>query len=265
MNGTAIASRAQPDGEAPADSIDPRSIEALQQLGLSHSLPARPSGANVAASFESSAKGNNLANGELIDRSKRDAFASTFAKAGSGDVSAALAKLSSALDGLNRQLRSEINTHHAALLIQAGSVSVLQDNLSQVRTGLSQVEGSVERLQRKIATPYVSLSTNLERLAKLQSASDLARRANRFVTLARRLDVQMAELDAANARLHDGPKTPYPATPAAEATPRMSRVNSQENIAERRNHSSGERALGEAALTLAELGMSKSHVVSADT
>lgn len=176
----------------------------------------------------------------------KHATAATTASSGSGDVSAALSKLSYAVDDLNRQLRSEINTHHAALLVQAGSVSSLEDNLRQIRGGLDEVESSVDRLRRKISVPYTELSTSLTRLAKLQRASDLARRAGRFVTLARRLDVQMAELNAANSTARIGlpgsTETAQPSGTAIESTDRPSASDS------------GERALSEAALTLAELG-----------
>jgi hypothetical protein len=39
----------------------------------------------------------------------------------------------------------QINTHHPLLLEQAASVTSLSDSLSQVRTGLAEVEGSVDR------------------------------------------------------------------------------------------------------------------------
>lgn len=82
---------------------------------------------------------------------------------------------------------------------------------------------AASRLRRKISVPYAELSASLARFGRLQRASDLARRASRFVTLVRRLDVQMADYEAAQAG-------------GDEARER------------------GDRALGEAALTLAEIG-----------
>jgi conserved oligomeric Golgi complex subunit 5 len=49
-------------------------------------------------------------------------------------------------------------------------------------------------LRLKIRVPYQSLDSHVNRLQKLQQASDVLRRISRFVILARRLEVQMAEL-----------------------------------------------------------------------
>lgn len=51
------------------------------------------------------------------------------------------------------------------------------------------------RLKTKIRTPHEHLENNLNRLRRLQVASDALRRVSRFVTLSRRLEIQMAELD----------------------------------------------------------------------
>lgn len=225
----AASSGATGEAEQPW-SLDKRSLEALQQLGLSGSSVA---GSNQSKATDKQASTSNHYN----------AFSRT--SSGPGDVSAALSKLSFAVDDLNKQLRSEINTHHSALLIQAGSVSSLEENLRQIRGGLDEVESSADRLRRKIAIPYDTLSTSLTRLAKLQRASDLARRASRFVVLARRLDVQMAELNAANTR---ATQTRTNGNASGRTTPNG--VLSKD-LTER---DGGERALSEAALTLAELG-----------
>lgn len=218
--------------------IERRALDALQQLGL-------PAGGTVAAAAAAASPSLNGANGKetvLYTPMRTSSSASS-----AGDVSAALSKLSYAVDDLNKQLRTEINTHHAALLIQAGSVSSLEDNLRQIRGGLEEVESSVDRLRRKISMPYAELSSSLERLVKLQRASDLARRASRFVTLARRLDAQMVDLNMANTTARNGAVTPNGALPSTS-------LPSIDGIDKAVASDSGERALSEAALTLAELG-----------
>lgn len=212
--------------------LDKRSLEALQELGL------------ATGSSSSTASGNASQN-KALDKSTSHYNAFSRTSSGPGDVTAALSKLSYAADDLNKQLRSEINTHHSALLVQAGSVSSLEENLRQIRGGLDEVESSADRLRRKIALPYQTLSTSLARLAKLQRASDLARRANRFVVLARRLDVQMTELNAANSRASQ----PRPNGTASGRTSPNGTL-SRDTV----DRDGGERALSEAALTLAELG-----------
>ena len=47
----------------------------------------------------------------------------------------------------------------------------------------------------KIRVPYQALQGHVNRLHKLQQASDVLRRISRFFILARRLELQMAELN----------------------------------------------------------------------
>ncbi|GAA5906661.1 hypothetical protein JCM5296_006448 [Sporobolomyces johnsonii] len=153
---------------------------------------------------------------------------------GTGDVSAALARLNFGVEDLNRQLKGEITKHHSSLLLQAASLGGMEGDLSEVRRGLAEVEGGVSRLKRKIASPHQALSSSLLLLTRLRRAASLARRAQRFVHLARRLEGQMAEFDGTagdnGLRSSVGPS------------------GGEEKGTERR-----ERAMAEAALTLAEI------------
>ncbi|GAA5937757.1 uncharacterized protein JCM15063_002108 [Sporobolomyces koalae] len=151
---------------------------------------------------------------------------------GTGDVSAALARLNFGVEDLNRQLKSEITKHHSSLLLQAASLGGMDGDLAEVKRGLSEVEAGVSRLHRKIALPYESLASSLLMLTRVRRAASLARRAQRFVVLARRLEGQMAEID----------RTPAP------ATLHRSVGSTEERGTERR-----ERAMAEAALTLADI------------
>ncbi|GAA5983475.1 hypothetical protein JCM11641_005821 [Rhodosporidiobolus odoratus] len=148
---------------------------------------------------------------------------------GTGDVSAALARLNFGVEDLNRQLKAEVTKHHSSLLLQAASLGGLDGDLAEVRRGLAEVEGSVSRLKRKIAAPHASLASSLMLLTRLRRAASLARRAQRFMVLARRLEGQMTEI----------------------STP-QSAVNGQKTegsrVEDRR-----ERAMAEAALSLAEI------------
>ncbi|GAA5903350.1 hypothetical protein JCM6882_008146 [Rhodosporidiobolus microsporus] len=150
---------------------------------------------------------------------------------GQGDVSAALARLNFGVEDLNRQLKGEVTKHHSSLLLQVASLGGLDGDLTEVRRGLAEVEGGVSRLKRKIANPHESLSSSLLLLTRLRRTASLARRSQRFMVLARRLEGQMAEINAANAET------------AAKG------AGGAEGRAEERR----ERAMAEAALTLAEL------------
>ncbi|GAA5826357.1 hypothetical protein JCM5353_004728 [Sporobolomyces roseus] len=152
---------------------------------------------------------------------------------GGGDVSAALARLNFGVEDLNRQLKGEITKHHGSLLLQAASLGGIEGDLGEVRRGLKEVEGGVSRLKRKIATPHEALSSSLLLMTRLRRAASLARRAQRFVVLARRLEGQMGEIDGSFQE--NGLRSSVG-------------VSEGERGTERR-----ERAMAEAALTLAEI------------
>ena len=160
-----------------------------------------------------------------------------------GDVTAALAKLNFGIEDLNRQIRAEVTTHHPALLNKAASISSLEDALQSVRKGLGDVEASVARLQKKIAEPYEVLDGALGRLERLQRAAELCRRVARFVTLAKRLEGQMQQFEREEDAVAGAGSTETPTKAASSLGKSISSTRQ-----ERR-----ERALAEAALTLAEL------------
>ena len=89
------------------------------------------------------------------------------------------------------------------------------------------------RLRNKITVPHDSLASSLQLLTRLRRASSLARRAARFTLLARRLESQMADMG-------DGSLVPT--------------TTAQTSKAERETRERRERAMAEAALTLAEIG-----------
>lgn len=84
---------------------------------------------------------------------------------GTGDVSAALARLNFGVEDLNRQLKAEVRRlailpgalsltglsfaqvtkNHSSLLLQAASLGGLDGDLAEVRRGLAEVEGGVTR------------------------------------------------------------------------------------------------------------------------
>ncbi|GAA6016444.1 hypothetical protein JCM11491_002415 [Sporobolomyces phaffii] len=159
------------------------------------------------------------------------------APGGTVDVSAALARLNFGVEDLNRQLKAEITKHHSSLLLQAASLGGTEGDLSEVRRGLAEVEGGVARLKRKIAVPHETLSSSLLLLTRLRRTASLSRRAHRFVVLARRLEGQMSEIDGTTEKALTG------TTAAPEGA-----AGTEERATERR-----ERAMAEAALTLAEI------------
>ncbi|KAL0956119.1 hypothetical protein HGRIS_002286 [Hohenbuehelia grisea] len=117
------------------------------------------------------------------------------------DISSAISKLDTGIDDVSKQIKSLISAHHEDLLSQAATAHDLSGSLTAVRSGLAELDTSMDKLRQKVRSPYTLLQTHATRLQKLQYASDVLRRTARFVILARRLQVQMADMRAAEADL----------------------------------------------------------------
>ncbi|WAQ89819.1 hypothetical protein PtA15_11A510 [Puccinia triticina] len=113
----------------------------------------------------------------------------------SGDVSAVLSKLNLGIEDITKQIRSQVSTHHLKLLTKASAVASLERPLQAVKDALHQLDANVERLHKKIGNRHATLEDALARLDRYQAAAELSRKTSRFVTLAKRLEAQMAELD----------------------------------------------------------------------
>lgn len=105
------------------------------------------------------------------------------------------------------------------------------------------------RLRVKIRVPYQSLQKHITKLDRIQQASDVLRRTSRFVILARRLELQLAEMNKG-----DAPEaTPIDDARAKTATPTATTPVSRADISVAENEDDKERAIAKAALTIAEL------------
>ncbi|KAI9619378.1 hypothetical protein KEM48_006290 [Puccinia striiformis f. sp. tritici PST-130] len=120
---------------------------------------------------------------------------------GSGDVSGVLTKLNQGIEDITKQIRSQVTTHHLKLLKKASSVASLEQPLQSVKNALLQLESNLEKLHKKIGNRHSTLEDALNRLDRYQAAAELSRRTSRFVTLAKRLETQMAELNESHSRI----------------------------------------------------------------
>lgn len=98
---------------------------------------------------------------------------------------------------------------------------------------------SNDRLRVKVHVPYEILQTLVARLQRFQQASDVLRRTSRFVILARRLQVQMNEVQGIKS---GGDKLPTEELATATVLHGKDIENEKE------------RAIAKAALSIAELG-----------
>ncbi|KAI0940406.1 hypothetical protein AcW1_003608 [Taiwanofungus camphoratus] len=165
------------------------------------------------------------------------------------DISVAIAKLNFSIDDVEKQLKNVVTTHHEELLVQAAGVTGLEGSLASVRSGLNELDSSLDKLRLKIRVPYQSLQSHVTKLERIQQASDVLRRMSRFVILTRRLDLQLAEMikgEAADAETSRGVKE-------ANGTPAPSRRSAESASGITDNEDEKERTIAKAALTVAEL------------
>ncbi|ADV21425.1 hypothetical protein I305_06443 [Cryptococcus gattii E566] len=120
------------------------------------------------------------------------------------DVSAELARLNYGIEDVTKQLRQEITASHLLLLNHLTTSLSLSSHLSPIRSSLISLSASIDRLHSKIHTPYTNLSTLVRRQQNLRQIKDIARRASRFVIVARRLETQLERMG--NAPEEDGEK-----------------------------------------------------------
>ncbi|KAJ6603113.1 Golgi transport complex subunit 5-domain-containing protein [Mycena sp. CBHHK59/15] len=165
----------------------------------------------------------------------------TFEPSPKEDISVAISKLTFGVEDVSKQIKSVVNNHHEELLSQAASANALAGSLSSVRSGLADLDASLDKLRLKVRVPYQSLQSNVARLQKLQQVSDVLRRTSRFVVLARRLQSQMYEMEISN---NDNPE-------ASSGTPKKS--DNQVNLLGQYPEDEKERTIAKAALSIAEL------------
>ncbi|KAI0769620.1 Golgi transport complex subunit 5-domain-containing protein [Trametes elegans] len=170
----------------------------------------------------------------------------------SEDVSVAITKLTVSLDDVEKQLKNVVTTHHEDLLVQAAGVSDLEGSLGSVRTGLNELDSSLEKLRHKIRVPYQSLQKHVSKLERLQQASDILRRTSRFVILARRLEMQLAEMNKADSTETERSGSAKPRVQTSGASPVSSGATARADTP-LEGEDDKERAISKAALTIAEL------------
>jgi hypothetical protein len=153
---------------------------------------------------------------------------------------------------------TQITDNHEILLDHMSQSTALSSNLSTVRSSLTQLDASLNKLQSKIHTPCVTLRAEVSRLEKSRMASELLRRAGRFLVLARRLETQMGFVTK--------PAAPTTTTSNGQSQTGSPNSSSRMALGRRPNDEPGspkadgegqgerEREMLKAALTIAELG-----------
>ncbi|CAE6440006.1 unnamed protein product [Rhizoctonia solani] len=173
--------------------------------------------------------------------------APTPGSATSEDISQLIGRLTLAVDDVAGQIRSLVIAHHEALLTQAANVSGMEGLLSSVRQGINELVQSLDRLRLKVHVPYQTLAGLFSQLQKLRQAADVLRRTSRFVALARRLELQMKEVDSGVST-----STSSKSLPSGKSRESIDSIASGLGVGAEDGNAK-ERAVARAALSVAEL------------
>ncbi|KAI9099496.1 Golgi transport complex subunit 5-domain-containing protein [Phlyctochytrium arcticum] len=107
------------------------------------------------------------------------------------DIATSLAKLSFAVEHLNKHIQEQVTNHYEDLLEQVTGLSQMEDVLATVKTGLGSLNDSFDRVREKVLVPYQQMRDHSVQLERVQQAAEVLRRIIRFMYLLRRLDTQL--------------------------------------------------------------------------
>ena len=103
-------------------------------------------------------------------------------------LSILLSRLSLLLSDLSRLLEAQIRESLPALLDETAKIQGLQKGVWDLRKGISEVDGAIEKVGEGTKMGVQRLRRDQRRLKRLFEISELLRLASRFVLLARRLE-----------------------------------------------------------------------------
>ncbi len=107
------------------------------------------------------------------------------------DVSRYLEALASAEEELDRNIQEQVASHYEDLISQATGVERLEGHLEMMRSHLTTLSSSAERLRARVREPHKTLKSQTTTLARLQETCDLLRRVIRTLQLGKRLQAQL--------------------------------------------------------------------------
>ncbi|GFR70305.1 conserved oligomeric Golgi complex subunit 5 [Elysia marginata] len=106
-------------------------------------------------------------------------------------ISEQLGKLAEGISLLDKEIHSQIVSHHEDLLSQATGVETLEGVLQTMQTRIQSLLGAMDRVKVKICEPYNKILARTTQLRHLQETCDLLRRIIRIMYLSKRLHGQL--------------------------------------------------------------------------
>ncbi|KXS11280.1 hypothetical protein M427DRAFT_138368 [Gonapodya prolifera JEL478] len=151
------------------------------------------------------------------------------------DIAPLIAKLEVQLDVLSRSIHEQVTMRHSELIQQVTGLADLSEQLKTLKEAVLELQGSVDRIKAKTTAPYNALSSLTTQLSRALVAADYLRKISRFLSLQKRLTLQMKS--AAEA-----PPTNMTETSPGAIGPSSTRIINSREV-----------ELGAAALTLSEI------------
>ena len=110
----------------------------------------------------------------------------------SSKVESFLQELNVQIGRVKKSLHHHVTDNQDFLMERLSNVSLLFSDIKQVRAGVSLLQTSTQRIRREILDPLEDMRVQSKRLAKVQQASMLLRRATQVIRLAKSLRLEIA-------------------------------------------------------------------------
>ncbi|KAL8566375.1 hypothetical protein ACOMHN_049333 [Nucella lapillus] len=102
-----------------------------------------------------------------------------------------LGKLAEGISLLDKEIHTQIVSHHEDLLSQATSVETLEGVLQMMQTRIQSLLSAMDRIRAKVSEPYTKILARTTQLRHLHDTCDLLRRIIRIMYLTKRLRTQL--------------------------------------------------------------------------
>eukprot|EP00055_Hartaetosiga_balthica_P013534 m.69978 g.69978 ORF g.69978 m.69978 type:complete len:793 (+) comp8294_c0_seq3:92-2470(+) len=98
-----------------------------------------------------------------------------------------LERLQVGIDAIQKELNTQVANRHADLITQATGIQKLEDVLVMITSRVTTLHKNVARIKTKVMEPYEKIVALSNKLVRMQTACELLRRANKFVSLITKL------------------------------------------------------------------------------
>eukprot|EP01132_Coremiostelium_polycephalum_P004257 gene4257-5327_t len=102
-------------------------------------------------------------------------------------ISSSLDKLSIGTKEINNELTDRITTNYQELFNQANNITELDSITETLKSGVKNLEESIQRMKKDISEPYIQVKTQILQLKRVQDSCELLRIVIRYLSLVKKL------------------------------------------------------------------------------